>query len=64
MTRIIADVSLCLDSLCLDSLYLDSLCLDGFLTTGLPGAVTAARERAEAASSDGGQDLRRLAVIR
>jgi dihydrofolate reductase len=28
-----------------------------FVTTGLPDAVTAARERAEAASSDGGKDL-------
>jgi len=28
-----------------------------FVTTGLPGAVTAARERAEAASSDSGKDL-------
>ncbi len=28
-----------------------------FVTTGLPDAVTAARERAEAASSDSGQDL-------
>ncbi|WP_101256826.1 dihydrofolate reductase family protein [Streptomyces barkulensis] len=28
-----------------------------FVTSGLPGAVTAARERAEAASSDNGRDL-------
>jgi hypothetical protein len=41
MTRVIADIS---------------VCLDGFVTTGLPDAVTAARERAEA-SSDSGEDL-------
>jgi dihydrofolate reductase len=28
-----------------------------FVTTGLPDAVTAARERAEAAASDSGKDL-------